>query len=75
MKIKTGLATAICGAAVAGFAALTVAPAGAAGTTPTRPAVQAASVAPHQATISQSCWDGDCGGWGWDDDWDDDWGW
>ncbi|WP_285577236.1 hypothetical protein [Actinoallomurus iriomotensis] len=78
MRIRTRMATAIGGAAVAGMTALAVGTATPAGAQQARPPVQAASVTPLQATTAQGCWGDDC--WGWDDDdygwgggWDEDW--
>jgi hypothetical protein len=69
------MATAAGGLAFASITALAVGTAAPAGAQQAKPATQVTSVAPQQATVSQNCWDGDCG-WGWDDDWDDwgDWG-
>jgi hypothetical protein len=74
MKIRTRIAGAVAGTAVAGLAAFavgTATPAGAQQAQLTKPAVSTATplLAPHDGW---SCWDDDCG-W-WDDDWDS-WGW
>jgi hypothetical protein len=69
------MATAMGGVAFAGLTALAVGTAAPAGAQQAKPATQVVTMAPQQATLSQYCWNGDCG-WGWDDDWDSwDYGW
>lgn len=77
MKIRTRVAGAIAGTAMAGltaFALGTATPAGAA--QQTQPAKSTiSSITPAQGTLSQGweCWGDDCD-W-WYDDWDGYWGW
>lgn len=76
MRIRTRVATVIGGAAIAGMTAFAVGTAVPAGAQQARPAVQAASVAPQQATAAQGCWGDDCWGdddWGYSGDWDEGW--
>jgi hypothetical protein len=70
MRIRTRLAGAIAGSAVAGLAAFAVGTATPASAQQTRPATQTVSMATQQPTAVPKCWGGDC--WG-DDDWGDDW--
>jgi hypothetical protein len=87
MRIRTRMAEAIAGTAFAGLTVLAVGAAAPAGAQQLGPATQTVSAAPAQATLSQGCWDGDCGGGYWDDDdgwdswyggwnsWNGGWGW